>query len=220
MKRILSSLLVLLLLVSVGASQSVEVPKEVNGTPGVFVVVTAKTDCAALRWVPLDVGLSMIPPELLKDSRSAVVMAAKEGSYKLLAYGAKGDNASPPAIVTVVFGKPTPPVPPDPPTPPAPVTGKLWVVVVIESGNVTPEQAKVFRDPSLWEKVVKDGHKYRVYDKDDPAIAKYNFAPFIERAGGVPAVVLMEESGKVVKSVPLPGSADLLAALIKETSGK
>lgn len=105
--------------------QSVKLPAEVKVEPGTFGVVAAETDCKEVRWVVLDTGLSLIPPGLLKDSRSAVVMAGREGRYRLLAYGAKGDVPSEPVICTVVVGTPKPPDPPDPPSPNDPLYPSL-----------------------------------------------------------------------------------------------
>ena len=102
----------------------VKLPSDIKGNKGTFVVVKADTNCPTLRWVLLDSGLSMIPPELLKDSRSAVVQAGTDGVYRILAYGAKGDVPTEPAIsvVTIGTGPPPPPPPPDPDKPPtAPV---------------------------------------------------------------------------------------------------
>lgn len=106
-------------------AQSVKLPAEVRGQPAAFVVVRAETDCAELRWVPMDPGLSLLPPELLKDSRSAVVMAPA-GRYRLLGYGAKGDRASEPAVCIILIGDAPPPGPgPAPPSPPDAFTKSL-----------------------------------------------------------------------------------------------
>jgi hypothetical protein len=93
----------------------VSLPAELKGEPGVFVIVKAETDCATLRWLVLDAGLSLIPPELLKDSRTAVVMAGQAGRFRLLAFGAKGDLPTDPAVCTIIVGSIPPPVPPTPP---------------------------------------------------------------------------------------------------------
>lgn len=115
-----------LMLASVCWGQSVKLPAEVKTEPGLFAVVRAETDCGSLQWVAMDTGLALLPPELLKDSRVAVVQAVKAGRYRLLAYGAKGDVASPPAICTVVVGEPGPGPGPGPePEPTDPFVGAL-----------------------------------------------------------------------------------------------
>lgn len=96
---------------------AVGLPAEVRGEPGQFVRVTADTDAKHVRWVVLDGGLNLFPPELLRDSRTAVMTAGKPGRYRLLAYTAflKGGDAVPtgPAVCTVVVGKADPTPQPD-----------------------------------------------------------------------------------------------------------
>lgn len=118
------SLICLILLAASALGQSVKLPAEVKGDPVDFVLVKADTDCTSLRWVVIDAGLKLFPPDQLKDTRTAVVVATRAGRYRILAYGAKGDQASEPAVTTVVIGDvppgPDPPKPPpDPPTPPS-----------------------------------------------------------------------------------------------------
>lgn len=126
-----------LILCPVAFGQTVELPKEVKAEPG-LIVVPAKTDCATLQWLALDPGLQVIPADLLKDSKTACAVALVKGKYRLLAYGARGDKASPPAITLVIIGEPTPPVPPDPPGPVDPLLAKLQAAY-----QQTPDAAKL-----------------------------------------------------------------------------
>lgn len=112
------------------AAVEIRLPVEVPGAPGQFITVQAQTEGKVVRWVPLDGGLNLFPSELLRDSRYAVVTAAVNGRYRLLAYTAQGDEPSQPAVtVVVITGGPMPPgpVPPGPippgPTPPGPDPG-------------------------------------------------------------------------------------------------
>jgi len=67
--------------------------------------------------VVLDAGLNLFPVELLRDTTTAVVSANNPGKYRVLAYAAKGDLASKPALTTVCIGNPPEPIPaPDEPT--------------------------------------------------------------------------------------------------------
>ena len=131
MRRI--SVALILFLAATAQGQSLTLPAEVKGDPGTFLSVPAATDGKAVRWVSLDAGLNLFPVELLKDSRTAVVSGPK-GRYRLLAYTAKGDVPSAPAICVVVIGEsppvppkpdpdPVPPKPDSPPPPPLPVAG-------------------------------------------------------------------------------------------------
>lgn len=120
----LASLSLLLLLPLVAISQTVKLPTESTGDVGQLVVIRAETDCPTLRWLPLDKGLSIVPPDLLKDSKAAVAYSSVPGKYRLMAYGAKGDTPSDPAITTVVISGPEPPPTPGPgPQPPGPGPG-------------------------------------------------------------------------------------------------
>jgi hypothetical protein len=117
------ALAALLLLAAPLWGQKVELPAEVKAEAGQLTLVAATTDCGSVQWVSLDAGLSVVPAALLKDTKTTVVTSCRAGRYRLLAYGAKDDVASPPAYCTVVVGgAPAPPDPPGPkpPDPPPP----------------------------------------------------------------------------------------------------
>jgi hypothetical protein len=61
--------------------------------------------------VVLDAGLNLFPVELLRDTTTAVVSANSPGKFRVLAYAAKGDQASKPVITTVIIGDPPEPMP-------------------------------------------------------------------------------------------------------------
>ena len=89
------------------------VPAEVAANPGEFAVVEA--DChegTAVSWYGPDAGLSVIPPRLLRDPRSAVCMAGKPGRYRLVCFTAVGEGGrvtmTGPHVCTVVVGTPGP----------------------------------------------------------------------------------------------------------------
>ncbi len=107
------------LLTTTALGDDIGVPAQVQGNPGEFIVVTATTKGDTVRWHCATPGLSMIPPRLLSDSKSVVVMAAQPGTYKLIAWTAVNNQPSECAVCLVAIG--TPPVPPAP-TPPAPPT--------------------------------------------------------------------------------------------------
>lgn len=92
--------------------QQVTLPQEIHGQPGQFISIPSVTDCKSVQWVVLDAGLNLFPVELLRDTTTAVVSANNPGKYRVLAYAAKGDAASKPALTTVIIGDPPEP-PPD-----------------------------------------------------------------------------------------------------------
>lgn len=119
------SLIVFFLVVGTSlADATLKLPDTVKGDPGDFIKVPATTDGKQVRWVAMDKGLNVFPVELLKDSKTAIVIAKSAGSYRLLAYTAAADVPSDPAICVIIVGDvpPTPPIPPTPipPTPPNP----------------------------------------------------------------------------------------------------
>jgi hypothetical protein len=142
---------------------ALKLPVEVHGTSNSFIVINAETAGAVVRWVPIDSGLSLLPPQLLRDSKSAVVMAGK-GRYRLLAFTAKGDEPSEPAICLIVVDgtptppKPDPPKPPDnpPPPPETPPLAKFWTVVIQPDGPIHPDLAKNLKD-AAWDRLRKRG---------------------------------------------------------------
>jgi hypothetical protein len=143
---------------------ALKLPVEVYGTSNSFIVINAETAGAVVRWVPIDSGLSLLPPQLLRDSKSAVVMAGK-GRYRLLAFTAKGDEPSEPAIATIIVDgaptqppKPDPPKPPDnpPPPPETPPLAKYWTVVIQPDGPIHPDLAKNLKD-AAWDRLRKRG---------------------------------------------------------------
>ena len=91
--------------------QQVTLPQEIYGQPGQFISIPSVTDCKSVQWVVLDVGLNLFPVELLRDTTTAVVSANNSGKYRVLAYAAKGDQASKPVITTVIIGDPPEPIP-------------------------------------------------------------------------------------------------------------
>lgn len=101
--------LIPILLLSFG--QQVTLPEEIYGRPGQFISIPSVTDCKSVQWVVLDAGLNLFPVELLRDTTTAVVSANSPGKFRVLAYAAKGDQASKPVITTVIIGDPPEPAP-------------------------------------------------------------------------------------------------------------
>ena len=91
--------------------QQVSIPSEIHGQPGQFISIPSVTDCKSVQWVVLDQGLNLFPVELLRDTTTAVVSANSPGKFRVLAYAAKGDQASKPVITTVIIGDPPEPIP-------------------------------------------------------------------------------------------------------------
>ena len=135
----------LMLLLSAGpasAGPAVSLPPEVKGGPSDFIEVPATTDGKEVRWVSFDASLRVFPPALLKDTKTAVVIARGPGRFKLLAYTAIGDVPSEPAFTVIVVGDPGPaPVPPGP-TPPVPPDPFVTTLQAAYGADGDPDKAK------------------------------------------------------------------------------
>ncbi len=112
--------------------QSVKLPAEVRGEPGEFIPIKSDSSDKQVKWKSIDKGLNLIPVEMLKDSKTAIVSALKPGRYRLIAWSAKADVPSDLAECIVVIGDVPPvppgPVPPDPKPPVPPDDGRLGLV--------------------------------------------------------------------------------------------
>jgi hypothetical protein len=99
------------------AGQDLKLPAEVRGEVAAFVTIVAETSGKQVKFYPIDAGLSVFPAALLANPKATVVVAAKAGTYRLLAYTAAGDIPSDPQICRVVIGggKPDDVKPPPPP---------------------------------------------------------------------------------------------------------
>lgn len=217
------------------ADSLLTLPGEVVGDEGMFIVVNATTNCSVVRWYVIDPGLSLLPPELLKDTKTAIV-SGKKGRYRLLAYTAIGDTPSAPSITTVIVGNAPPaPVPPGPgpvppgPTPPPSPAKQLRVILVYESSaNMTKDQMTALYSPKVVEylnaKTVKDGTAtgWRRWDKDvssenEKEPWKRIWAATKPNIKTVPAVVILDGDNGTV--LPFPENEASLLALLKQYGG-
>lgn len=219
------------------AAPPVELPPEVKGDVGAFVVVRGKTPGDKVVFVPLDPGLNVFPADLLADKKATVVTAAKPGRYRVLAYSAISGDPTDPAVTTVVIGA-APPVPPGPdpgpgptpdPKPPGPVTS-FRVLLVYESAQLlTPQQSAVVYGKAVADylnaKCTKDGTNpsWRRYDKDADASTE---APNVKalweavkpKVTTVPCVVIEVNGTATIE--PLPASIDAALTLLKKYRGE
>lgn len=146
--------LVLTPILSWGEDSLIKVPARVVGQANDFIKVGAETNCKTVRWIPIDFGLRIFPVDLLKDTRTAVVIASAPGSYRLLAYTALGDVPSEPHICEVVIvgpgpvpPNPTPPGPgPTPPHPPQPVDPFVNALQAAYMAETAADKAKTKAD--------------------------------------------------------------------------
>lgn len=142
-------------------AQKLELPREVRGEVGDFVKIQAVTDGSKVIWYPIDQDLSVFPAELLKSETATVVVARKPGRYRLLAWTAKGDQPSQPAICLVIIGSPGPdpnPPGPNPPPPPQPTDPLLQALKV--AYDQESDAAGKKRDCEALSNIYKTFHKH------------------------------------------------------------
>lgn len=212
----------LLLLLAPCAAPELKVPAEVKAEPAEFARVSAETTGKTVKWVSLDKGLALFPADLLKDSRTAVVIARNPGRYRLLAITANGDEISEPAMCVVVVGDA--PVPPGPAPGPEPQPGPLarvWVVVIEETSASAASRGAFWADRDLVAYIEAKKWKVRVADQDaqdSKGQTPKDLAPYIARAKtkALPHLMIVDPSGKPIAEGTLPATpAELLAELKK-----
>ena len=112
------------ILLTLAFGQSVELPATIRAQPGTFVLVKPirLEGGKAVRYFTPDSGLSTFPNELLNDPTCTVLVAAREGQYRVFAVTASGDKISPVSQSIIIVGDGVNPDPqPQPgPRPPQP----------------------------------------------------------------------------------------------------
>ena len=114
--------------------------------------------------------------------------------------------------------KPIPPTPkPDPK--PTPAAGPIWVLVVEETSMRTAGTAAVVANLTYWQGLAAKGSKWRHYDKDDATAVKNGYAKEAAKVG-LPALIVLDKDGDVVRSVKLPTTTAAIDKLLAEVQAK
>lgn len=186
------------------APPTIEVPKEVTGEVGAFVVIRAKSDAKNVQFYHIDPGLSVFPSDLLTDPKATVVTSARDGTYRILVYAGNADGASIPVVIIVKIGKAT--APPDPKEPPTTPAGKLYFVAIRPDGPAQIEFSRVM-GLSQWAELAKLGHAYK--DKTHSEAAALGIKLPAGATYGV-AILRISADGKTSTQLayaPFPSSA-------------
>ncbi len=125
-----------------------------------------------------------------------------------------GHGCVPPVVPPVV-----PVVPPAPPTPTPVTKSKLIVSFIHDATQDTPAWAKVTADFPTRQTLLAAGHKVRVYDITQDEYKTMNFAPFVAKAGGVPAVIIQAPDGTVRAAVKLPADTAGVLKAVTDAGG-
>lgn len=138
----------MLLTILLALGQSVELPSTIRAQPGTFVLVkpVRLEGGKAVRYFTPDSGLSTFPNELLNDPTCTVLVAAREGQYRVFAVTASGDKISPVSQAIIIVGdgiNPDPqPLPgPRPPKPSDIKSDPIYLQLVGIVGGLGNEKA-------------------------------------------------------------------------------
>jgi hypothetical protein len=207
----------------------VSLPPLLKAEAGEWVVVPVSATGPTVMWYFPDPGLQempwdqLLPPDVAAKLRGKMVRARTPGEYRLVAWTARGDVPSAPAVcVLVVAGtQPPPPGPPGPEPPPGPAS-KLWVVVVMDLDAKTLGQARIVDSPSLRDALEKAGHRWKLYDIRAAGLQGNDaWQKAIQKAGGVPCVILTEQGGSRLRlAAPLPASEAAFLELVRKAGGQ
>lgn len=158
------------------------------------------TSSQVSKWTPWAMPVSQRLVDLQKTGDIAtdgdLVVA-----YEEIALGLSSLNISP---------KPEPPKPE--PNPPEPAKSVSWVVVIEETADRTPAQAKVLADLKWWQSLETRNIKWRHYDEDSDDAEVYKDTI---RSLKLPAVVLLSKDGQVIAKFELPSTTAELERKLK-----
>lgn len=150
-------------------------------------------------------------------------------SFSIAAVTVDNGQLSGPMWTMILPSGPPSPVPPPTPTPsptPTPTPSqkvKLWVMVVYDQTKLTPASADLIANASLRNSLTAKGHTVRFLEVNSQAVATYKLAPWVQKAGGAPALVLQvaegSSRGSVLSSVALPTDAVSFTKAITDAGG-
>lgn len=218
-------------------------PASIQGEVGDFISVPAKTKEDVVKWKSPNKQLKLLPMDLLKDSRTAIVHSSKPGKYKLFAVTAdKSGNLSEIVETEIVITgetEPTPPTPtppgPTPPTPqpadPAPIPAPGFrVLIIYETLKVTTLPAD--QQNAIFSKAVADYLNARCIKGVDMKTPEFRFYdPAIDASADGPIWVeamkrprkslpwLIVSDGNKGYEGPLPPNEAELLTLLKKYGG-
>ncbi len=180
-------------LVTIGPDDGLLEVGVVLAIPNVGNIVVQATD---YELQPIEGGLLFTAPKGVYILSVIDFFAAKTRSKAQIQFG---DSPAPP-----------------PPPPPTDVFQSGWLVVVEETADRSAAAAVVLNNQSWWQGLTSRGYKWRFYDRDQ---AKPGHRAKAE-AVGLPALLFIEEDGKVFDAVKLPGSVGEIDKRLKPLTAK
>lgn len=152
--------------------------------------------------------------------RGRFIFAGKDGTtYTVRGFivNFKAERLIPVEDTVVFAGKKADPAPDPKPAPgpdpkPTPVAGTLYLAVVHEASDRTPDLAAAVADLTYWSTVAAKDVKWRVYDKDAPDLAALGYLADANKVG-LPAALVYDKTGKLLAGRKVAGRADIDATL-------
>lgn len=203
-----------------------------------FISILLLTCCPAALMaaeaVVITPGQTVIVQTSAGPATGVVLPAADGQSYLVLSLSVPGGNLAIPFVVAPYGTVPTPgpgPSPgPGPGPSPVPVPGaKLYVLIVTETAQQTPEQAAVINSKAADEYLKAKSWPRRVADKDvkdEAGNVPTDLAAWIDKAkawqaggGKWPYLNIADGSGAVVYEGALPSTEAEYVALLKKFGG-
>ena len=201
-----------------------------------FISILLLTCCPAALMaaeaVVITPGQTVIVQTSAGPATGVVLPAADGQSYLVLSLSVPGGNLAIPFVVAPYGTVPTPgPGPsPDPGPGPTPVpSGKLFVLIVTETAQQTPQQAAIINSKAADEYIAAKSWQRRVADKDtvdENGKVPTDLAAWLDKAkawnaggGKWPYLNIADGSGAVVYEGALPATEAEYVALLKKFGG-
>lgn len=177
--------------------------------------------------VPLPPGATFNVPTTLGTATALVLPSSDGRAYLVLTIGGPSGQTIIPLVVMPYGTAPTPG--PSPGPTPNPVAGKLFVLIVTETKDQTPEQAAVINSQAARDLMAAKGWQWRVVDQDvvdengrpPPDLAKWISQAKAWAAAGnkLPCLLVLDEQGAVLSQGALPAIEAAYLDLLKKWGG-
>jgi hypothetical protein len=172
-------------------------------------------------------GTGKIETRVFSSKYLYFVNALKQGKIEILVFTPQvvTEEKDIPRFPLNVMGiAPIPPPGPGPgpgpgPKPPDPVSDAVFIAIVEDVLNRTPDAAIVMNAMAGWVDLAKDGSSFRSYHIETGEV---NGKKAIQDAAGLglPAMVVYDKpGGKVLRAIPLPLTFDGVKRVISELTG-
>ena len=200
---------------------------------------SASSSNRPIRWkratAPSYTSMVLSPQNGPKDSfMQAIIIEPGTYTFTAIARGTTGGEPDADAAVFTYVVAPNPvppptpiPVPPSPspvpPSPPAPspVTAKppLSAVLIFDTNAMTSALATVRTGNLIRPALASLKTDYHSLSTDSPDFTAKHFDGWVAKAGGAPALIVLDANHAVVSAAPAPATEDGVISLIKTLRG-